>query len=464
MTLPKYPQTNGHMLCCRRLFWGKVWSGCLHFLACLFCLPILLPVLLVANAHADNAITGLRLGPVELDIGTGLRVVVEQDKPVAAQLLLLDSPYRLVIDSPDTHWNVSGLTAKGSLSRAPASGYRFGSPAPGVGRLVIELDAPAAPVRAFTLPPRQAGDTTGHRLVIDLVDRGPTAFRLAQAALRKQPFIAEKGQAAEATTQSAQTTKVTIAPSAPSRPALTGPAGVPVSIAMPAPRPQRWVVTIDAGHGGKDPGAIGGRGTREKEVTLKAARRLAAHLQKSGRVVVRLTREDDRFIRLRQRINIARMQGADVFISLHADAAQSKSAHGISVFSLSDVASDKEAAYLAKQENQADLIGGPDLSEEDPVAANELLRMFQRESMNESTYLAKFILQQIGDLRGGTKRGHRFAGFAVLKSPDVPSVLVEMGFLTNSEDERNLRMDSYIDKVAERLARAIIAYLEQSGR
>ena len=158
------------------------------------------------------------------------------------------------------------------------------------------------------------------------------------------------------------------------------------------------------------------------------------------------------------------MQGADVFISLHADAAQSKSAHGISVFSLSDVASDKEAAYLAKQENQADLIGGPDLSEEDPVAANELLRMFQRESMNESTYLAKFILQQIGDLRGGTKRGHRFAGFAVLKSPDVPSVLVEMGFLTNSEDERNLRMDSYIDKVAERLARAIIAYLEQSGR
>ena len=195
---------------------------------------------------------------------------------------------------------------------------------------------------------------------------------------------------------------------------------------------------IDAGHGGKDPGAVSKRGTRERKITLKAARILAAKLNATGRVIAKLTRNDDRYLKLRERIAIARRAQADLFISLHADAFHNPKAKGISVFSLSDTASDKEAAYLASRENQADLIGGPDLEAEDPDAANELLRMFQRESMNESAYLANNILTQIKDLPGGDKRGHRFAGFAVLKSPDVPSVLVEMGFLTNKQDEENL--------------------------
>ena len=221
---------------------------------------------------------------------------------------------------------------------------------------------------------------------------------------------------------------------------------------------------IDAGHGGKDPGAIGHHGTIEKEVTLKAARILAQKLNATGRVHALLTRDDDRFLKLRERINVARRAQADLFISLHADAFHKSSAKGISVFSLSDVASDKEAAYLASRENQADLIGGPDLEGEDPEAASELLRMFQRESMNESAYLANEILLQIRDLPGGDRRGHRFAGFAVLKSPDVPSVLVEMGFLTNKTDEANLRRTAYLDGLAGRLSRAIISYLEKSGR
>jgi N-acetylmuramoyl-L-alanine amidase len=176
-----------------------------------------------------------------------------------------------------------------------------------------------------------------------------------------------------------------------------------------------------------------------------------------------LARDDDRFLRLRQRIRLARQNQADLFISLHADSAPRSSARGISVFSLSDKASDKEAAALARQENSADLIGGPDLSAEDPEAAGALVRMFQRESMNQSARFAAAILQQIRDLPGGDKRGHRFAGFAVLKAPDMPSVLVEMGFLSNRQDEANLNEKSYRQDLSKRLTKAILVYLNEYG-
>ncbi|MGB1356602.1 MAG: N-acetylmuramoyl-L-alanine amidase family protein, partial [Candidatus Puniceispirillaceae bacterium] len=203
--------------------------------------------------------------------------------------------------------------------------------------------------------------------------------------------------------------------------------------------------------------------TQEKHITLAAATELARQLEATGVIRPILSRSDDRYLKLRQRINLARQQQADVFISLHADAAPSSKARGISVFTLSDTASDKEAALLARNENKADLIGGPDLAVEDPEAADELLRMFQRESMNQSTFLASTILQHIRDMPGGDKRGHRFAGFAVLKAPDMPSVLVEMGFITNRQDEANLKTADYRAKLAERLARAIVAYLVEYG-
>ncbi len=240
--------------------------------------------------------------------------------------------------------------------------------------------------------------------------------------------------------------------------------GSVVTLKSPEQRPRRWVVTIDAGHGGKDPGAIGITGTREKDITFKASKLLADHLNSTGYVIARLTRVDDSFIRLRDRIAIARQHQADLFVSIHADAAPNAKAHGISVFSLSDTASDKEAALIAERENKADLIGGPDLAVEDPLAANALLGMFQRESMNESTYVANSILEQVRSFPGGDKRGHRFAGFAVLKSPDIPSVLVEMGFLTNQQDEANLKKNSYIDALTKKIADAILLYLKSSSR
>jgi len=430
------------------LFW--LFAGLVH--------PLLANNENLGNQSIGNEIVGLRLGQIEIQQKPGLRLVVEMVRPVKARLLLLDKPWRLVIDAADTDWQADGLLPAGDLDNPPARRYRFGHPEPGIGRLVIELDSPAAPLRAFTLPPRNSDGIKRHRLVIDLQDRGETAFRVARAALQKNPYLAEPDGTAAGESLPSPATVTVAAPQG--RPDTTRLA----DIGTPAQRPARWVVAIDAGHGGKDPGALGRRGTQEKQVTLTAARALARYLEASGRVSPYLTRSDDRFIHLRQRITLARNKQADLFVSLHADAAQSRDAYGISVFSLSDTASDKEAAYLARQENQADLIGGPDLSAEDPLAASALLGMYQRESMNESTQLAKAILAEMQEFRGGARRGHRFAGFAVLKSPDIPSVLVEMGFLTNAEDEANLRQSAYLDRVARQLAKAILAYLENSGR
>ena len=209
-------------------------------------------------------------------------------------------------------------------------------------------------------------------------------------------------------------------------------------------------------------GLLGGSAPK-KTITLAAARELAHQLRATGKVVPVLARNDDRFLRLRERIQLARQNRADIFISLHADSAPASRARGISVFTLSDKASDKEAAALARKENKADLIGGPDLAAEDPDAAGALVRMFQRESMNQSSYLAAAILRQITDLPGGDKRGHRFAGFAVLKAPDIPSVLVEMGFLSNRQDESNLRKKDYQRDLSRRLTAAILDYLAVHG-
>ena len=429
-------------LLCLVAFMGVIASG-------------LMAMITPSYAQQTNAFTAIRSGAITYDGAPATRLVIEMAQPIDATLFLLDNPYRVVLDVPGANWDAGNLLPMGPLEGAGLASYRFGRPTADKGRLVFEMSGPSAPVRAFILPPRPEG---GHRLVIDVQDRGQTAFRVAKAALKKQPYIAELSDEVIA---SSTTAAVQSSPAPETSVAQTGRV---VSIGRPTPRPKRWVVMIDAGHGGKDPGAIGHHGTIEKEVTLKAANMLADKLNATGLVVAKLTRDDDTYLKLRERINVARRAQADLFLSLHADAFHKPSAMGMSVFSLSDSASDKEAAYIARQENKADLIGGPDLDVEDPVAANELLRMFQRESMNESAYFADAILQQIKDLPGGDRRGHRFAGFAVLKSPDIPSVLVEMGFLTNKTDEANLRRTAYLDKVTGRLSKAIVSYLKQSGR
>ena len=364
-------------------------------------LAMVLVLAATGQAFAENAVTGMRVGAVKIDDRTGLRLVIETKAPLKASLLLLQSPYRLVIDMPNTSWNVDKLARRGNLQVAPGSAYRFGNPKSEIGRLVIELEKPAAPVRVFALPSAGAGS----RFVIDLLDRGKTAFLVASSALEKTQNIdlnySVTDRAMVKDADRVKTVKPLAMPLPNSKPARHVNKAVTAAIATPKPRPQKWVVFIDAGHGGKDPGALGKAGTAEKNITLAAARELASQLRATGKITPILARDDDRFLRLRQRIRLARQNQADLFISLHADSAQRSSARGISVFTLSDKASDKEAAALARQENSADLIGGPDLSAEDPEAAGALVRMFQRESMNQSARFAAAILQQIRDLPGG---------------------------------------------------------------
>ena len=437
----------------------------------IICISFLLGNLSLVEADTKNSYINFRFGEInnvkgfEKLVSPATRIVIETSKIPESRIFLLENPYRLVVDTVNTDWGINVLEQSGNLSIGPIHSYRYGRPDPNTGRLVFELSLPAAPIAAFLLPPQKNDnfDTRGYRIVVDILDRGKTAFSLAKAALQKTPYLANNELDVIIENQVIKERRIDFVNEAEEVQNIQ-PSGNVVQLLSPLKRPKRWVVTIDPGHGGKDPGAIGFSGTKEKEITFKASTRLAEHLNETGQVIARLTRKDDSYIKLRERIAIARQHQADLFVSIHADAAPNTKAHGISVFSLSDVASDKEAAIIAERENKADLLGGPDLAVQDPLAANALLGMFQRESMNESTYVAKAILEQVRSFPGGNKRGHRFAGFAVLKSPDIPSVLIEMGFLTNEQDEANLNNNRYIDELTKKLANAILRYLNSSQR
>ena len=299
-------------------------------------------------AAADNRIIDIRTG------GTSelARLVVESSEDMPFSLHLLSEPYRLVIDMPESLWSAGGRPREAALQTSPLSGYRFGNPAPGLSRLVIDLDGPAIPVKAFRLPPNDGA----HRLVIDLSESGPTSFQLAARALKQHGGqLPELDEAPETSSIEAVIENLAILMPEPRPTRTVGSRGASGQL-LPLPRPdpptgaipgRKWVVFIDPGHGGKDPGAIGVSGTREKDINLKAARELARQLESTGRIRALLSRDDDRFHRLRTRIDLARKAKADVFISLHADAAPNRKAKGVSIFTLSDRASDKEAALIA---------------------------------------------------------------------------------------------------------------------
>ena len=207
---------------------------------------------------------------------------------------------------------------------------------------------------------------------------------------------------------------------------------------------------IDAGHGGHDPGAIGYSGVHEKNITLAMAKELKRQLDRKGKYTVYLTRSTDVFIPLRKRVEIARKHKADLFMSVHADSALNRKATGLSVYTLSETASDKEAAALAERENKADVISGLDV----------LISLAQRETRNRSSEFAKCLVDEMRKSVKLISDTHRFAGFAVLKAPDVPSVLLEMGYLSNKNEERLLRQESYRRKLAVSAAKAIDRYFE----
>lgn len=354
-------------------------------------------------AAAATEVVGARFG----ETGGATRLVLELTAPVRFTVFTLARPFRAVIDLPELVWKLSPSRLR---PRGLVTGFRYGHFRDGVSRVVLDLAGPAAVRRSFLLPPATPGR---HRLVIDLERISAAAFAAGQRRRRGA------------------------APQTAARPPA---AQTPVA---PRPRPQpgrKPLIAIDPGHGGVDPGTIGVSGTHEKRVTLAHALALSKRLRGTGRYRTMLTRGRDRFVRLRQRVQAARAAGAELFISLHADASRKRSTRGASVYTLSERASDRTAAALARRENKADLIAGIDLDRRtsDSAVAGALIDMAQRGTMNESAVFARILTRRLGKVTRLLRNTHRFAGFAVLKAPDIPSVLVELGFMSNRTDERKL--------------------------
>ena len=354
------------------------------------------------------------------------RFVVELSGAVRFKVFTLADPYRVIVDLPRLDWRTRSGRPK--RRRGLISAFRYGAFTKGSHRIVIDLRRPAAIVNAFVLPPR--GRNRTYRLVVDLKPTTRAAFvRNARSRQKTQPRRERRRT-----------------PRKPRR------------------KDARPVIVLDPGHGGIDPGTTGRRGTREKDAMLRVARTLRARLLATGRYRVVMTRNADVFVSLRRRIRIARRAGGDLFISLHADAIGLKGFRGASVYTLSERASDKEAAALARKENKADIIAGIDLRGESGEVRNILIDLARRETMNRSVRFARLLVSSMRRRVRMVGRSHRFAGFAVLKAPDIPSVLVELGYLSNRADETLLRSAGYRAKVARAMLGAIDRYFARRAR
>jgi N-acetylmuramoyl-L-alanine amidase len=244
------------------------------------------------------------------------------------------------------------------------------------------------------------------------------------------------------------------------RPALAAPAAKksPAPVVKP-----KQIVAVDAGHGGKDPGTIGVNGTYEKEITIAVARDLARRLEASGRYQVVLTRADDSFIALPDRVRLARVGGAGLFLSLHADSVPNPHQRGFSVYTLADEASDAMAAALAQRENDVDRLAGVDFSRHPKMVRTILLDLMHRETANNSSMMAETVVTTLHPPFTPLQKPHRQANFAVLRAPDFPSILVEMGFLSNPDDEKLLNQVSYRAKLADRMVAAVDGFFSRAA-
>ena len=227
-----------------------------------------------------------------------------------------------------------------------------------------------------------------------------------------------------------------------------------------APTFKKKIIVIDPGHGGRDSGAVGVTGILEKKITLSFAKRLKNRLKDNKRFTIILTRNNDSYLKLRQRVGYARKMKADLFISLHADYHRNKNVSGVSIYTLSEKASDKEAEALARRENKEDLIDGLDLSDESKEVTNILIDLTQRETMNQSSYFVNFLIKELRKRTKLLQRTHRFAGFAVLKAPDIPSILLEMGYLSNRADSRLLTDKNYQEKLIDGIIVSMEKYFQ----
>lgn len=480
----------------------------------LLCLWLaLLPAQPVHAAFPEAGATAVRLGVFE----GKTRFVLEFDRQLPFSVGLLADPMRIVIDFPAFEWRAGRLT--NNQGQGLVAAYRVGALKPNVMRVVLDLAVPARPASAFTIPAR---DGFGPRFVLDLTRTEARQFLVSASQPMKYNWDTE---VADLPRQPARNPSVTVdtaallaLPPAPARPAIqrevlpdtpirnraapaataTAPAPAPASVPAPIePEPKaepvaftppaavalpplpvaaprgpvqgkrdKRMIVIDAGHGGVDPGAVGKGGVYEKTITLQMATRLKRELERMGTYEVRLTRERDVFVRLRDRLAKARKYEPDLFISLHADMHPGGGARGLSVYTLSDDGSDKEAEALAQQENRADIIAGVDLTDADTDVTAILIDFAQRGTLDRSRRMAGQLVEAVqrsGDI-DLLQRPHRSAAFAVLKAPDVPSVLIEMGYLSDDRDAELLQTPQFQQRLALSISMAIDNYFLQVGR
>ncbi len=397
-----------------------------------------------AAAASSSSIMGVRVWPAR----DYTRVTLEYRDELKFTQTLVKDPYRLVVDLEGVEFNqvLQSLPGKISETDPYIKLIRAGRNRPGVVRLVIELKGEIKP-QVFTLKP--VGEY-GYRLVMDLYPVEPVDPLMSLLEQNEASPLKSEPQITKAPEKTIEKT--------PEK-----------SFEKPAAKGEKLdiarlvTIVLDPGHGGEDPGAVGQRGTYEKTVTLSIAKRLQAKIDAQPNMRSVLTRDSDFFVPLGQRVQKARRVQADLFVSVHADAFIKPTARGSSVFALSENgASSSAARWLAKKENDADLIGGVNIGVKDPYLARTLLDLSQTATINDSLKLGKSVLGELGGINTLHKGEVEQAGFAVLKAPDIPSILIETAFISNPEEEARLTDDDYQDKMAEAILRGIKRYFAKN--
>jgi N-acetylmuramoyl-L-alanine amidase len=416
-------------------------------------------------AWATQPVLASRVWPAE----EYTRVTFETAKPVRHEFFSVQDPERFVLDieGVDLDEELRSIVGKVREDDPYIRQVRVARNRPNVVRVVFDLKSAVKP---YVFPLAPAGGYR-HRLVLDmypekardpllaLVQPGPDPIgEIAKAPVLESPPVPPAGGGPGAA-----------APAAPELPVVKlapGRAEAPKAAVKAKARPpatRMVTIVIDAGHGGEDPGARGRRGTLEKDVTLAIARRLKERIDLEPGMRAVLTRDGDYFIGLAQRVQKARRVQADLFVSVHADAFVQPHARGSSVFALSERGATSAAArWLAKRENESDLIGGVNLGVTDPVLARTLLDLSQTAAINDSLKLGKAVLGELGDINQLHKIAVEQAGFAVLKAPDIPSILVETAFISNPQEEKRLKDSAYQEKMANAVLQGIRRYLAQN--
>lgn len=370
-----------------------------------------------AAQERAHSLTGVRFG----DHGDRTRIVLDLAGAPSYEIFTLSGERkRLVVDLEGADFALPGGGGSGSgPGKALVDGYRYAKNSPQTARVVFDLAAPVRLRDAFMIPP--SAENSGHRLVLDLMEEDEAAFAA------RSGFVADS-----------------------------------IGLARPedAVVSAQKIIVIDPGHGGRDPGALGSGGLREKAATLQLAKALKAELERRGGYAVSLTRSNDSYVDHAERTRIARKAGADLFISLHADANRDRSLRGASVYTLDESASDRFAKEMREQ-------GEPlfefDTGEHAAVVDDILLALAERETRNQSGVFAETLIEHLADATPLLNNSHRRANYYVLLAPDVPAVLVELAFLSNRSDEANLQSAQWRRNMIASISDAIDAYFDQQG-